>query len=549
MENRELANKFNLLGKLLELHGENPFKTRSYTNAYLTIKKWPDKIIELPEEELANIKGIGKAIKAKIVELAETGEMQTLNRYLDQTPPGIVEMLGIKGFGPKKIAVIWKELEIETVGELLYAINENRLKDVKGFGEKSQASLKTQLEYHLDSADKLLYAVAQRTVDQLLDQLNEAVPDNQHTAIGEVARKCSTIEQVDILTTCEAPVIKAFCEAHPDITEDAPAGYRLHNIKLHFTHTQDDRYVKEKVQLSSAPEFWNNLNIEDKTYPNEEAVFSENELPFYIQEYRESDNLDYIDDYPGPQNIIDQADLRGCIHNHSTYSDGLQSIGDMLEAALDRSYEYFVITDHSKSAFYANGLSIDRLYAQLDEIREIDQDQDEIKLFSGIESDILANGHLDYPDHVLADLDLIVASIHSSLKMDKAKATKRLITAIENPYTSILGHPTGRLLLSRPGYPIDAAKVIDACAANNVALELNANPNRLDIDWRWINYAISKGVLISINPDAHSISGLDDTAYGIAAARKAGLPISYCLNAMDLDEFEEWLEEQHSKRP
>ena len=186
---------------------------------------------------------------------------------------------------------------------------------------------------------------------------------------------------------------------------------------------------------------------------------------------------------------------------------------------------------------------------QLDEIRKLDQEETEIKLFSGTESDILANGNLDYPDEVLADLDLIVASVHSSLKMDKAKATKRLITAVENPFTSILGHPTGRLLLSRPGYPIDTAKVIDACAANNVAIELNANPNRLDMDWRWINYAISKGVLISINPDAHSIAGLDDSQYGVDAARKAGLPIAYCLNAMDLDEFEEWLEEQHEKRP
>ena len=548
LENIELARKFNLLGKLLELHGENPFKTRSYTNAYLTIKKWPDKIIDLPTEELASIKGIGKAIQAKIRELADTGEMKTLNRYLSETPEGIIEMIGIKGFGPKKIAVIWKELEIETVGELLYAINENRLKDVKGFGEKTQANLKTQLEYHLDSADKLLYPIAQRSAAQLLSQIEEVLPEDQHTLIGQIARKCSTIELIEILTTSSEPAIEALCQAHPDISYEENR-YRLHRVLLQFTYVSKKDFILEQVRLSSDPEFWKKLKIKKQAYTSEAAVFEDNKLPHYIPEYREKENLEHLSSYPGDQNIITQADLKGCIHNHSTYSDGLQTVSQMLEAALDRSYEYFVITDHSKSAIYANGLNIDRLYMQLDEIRKLDQEESEIKLFSGTESDILANGNLDYPDEVLADLDLIVASIHSSLKMDKAKATKRLITAVENPFTSILGHPTGRLLLSRPGYPIDTAKVIDACADNNVAIELNANPNRLDMDWRWINYAISKGVLISINPDAHSIKGLDDSQYGVAAARKAGLPIAYCLNAMDLDEFEEWLEEQHAKRP
>ena len=483
MENIELARKFSLLGKLLELHGENPFKTRSYNNAYLTIKKWPDKIVDLPVEELASIKGIGKAIQGKIRELAETGQMKTLDRYLSETPDGIVEMLGIKGFGPKKIAVIWKELEIETVGELLYAINENRLKDVKGFGEKTQANLKEQLVYHLDSADKLLYPVAMRSASALLSQIKEVLPDDQHAFIGQLARRCSTIELIEIMTTSNEKAISALTEAHPEISQDE-SGYRLMRVRLHFSHTTKDNFHLDAVRLSSDSDFWKGLKIKEQTYDSEQAVFESNQLPYYIPEYREKENIEHLESYPGDQNIITQGDLKGCIHNHSTYSDGLQTIAQMLDAALDRSYEYFVITDHSKSAFYANGLSIDRLYMQLDEIRKLDQAESEIKLFSGTESDILANGNLDYPDDVLADLDLIVASVHSSLKMDKAKTTKRLITAIENPYTSILGHPTGRLLLSRPGYPIDTAKVIDACSDNNVAIELNANPNRLDMDWR-----------------------------------------------------------------
>ena len=255
-----------------------------------------------------------------------------------------------------------------------------------------------------------------------------------------------------------------------------------------------------------------------------------------------------MDSYVGAQNVITEDQIRGSIHNHSTYSDGVNTLEEMLDACMDKSYEYFAITDHSKSAFYANGLKEPELMQQLDEIRDLDQKESDIRFFSGIESDILSSGALDYADDVLAELDVIVASVHSNLKMDEKKATKRLITAIENPYTSILGHPSGRLLLSRQGYPLDYTKIIDACAANGVAIELNANPNRLDMDWRWIAQAIEKEVLISINPDAHSIKGLDDMTYGVACARKAGLPTAYCLNAMDVDEFEEWLEEQHGKR-
>ena len=220
----------------------------------------------------------------------------------------------------------------------------------------------------------------------------------------------------------------------------------------------------------------------------------------------------------------------------------------MVEATISEGYEYLVITDHSKSAFYANGLQVDRLMKQLDEIREIDQSRSDFRLYSGIESDILSDGSLDYDDSILSELEVIVASVHSNLKMDIDKATNRLINAIENPYTSILGHPTGRLLLSRKGYPIDYHKIIDACAVNNVAIEINANPLRLDIDWRYVQYAVNKGVLISINPDAHSTIGIQDTAYGVNVARKAGLSKYNCLNAFDAEEFEEWVQEQHQKR-
>jgi len=545
MTNKEIAKKFSLLGKIMELHGESAFKTRSYTNAYLNLRKLPDELSEMTEKEIAALPGVGKAISGKISELLSTGEIQTLNKYIDMTPPGIVQMMGIKGFGPKKIAVIWKELEIETIGELLYAINENRLLDLKGFGEKTQASLKSQLEYFLESSDKVHFATAEKNTIELLSELNKAISASKHAEVGQVARKCNIIDQIDILTTASDKDIQKFIDSDSNL-ERNEEGLVYNKIKVVFHHSDDKIFVFDKAQLSSATDFWTTLKIKKDSYSSEVELFEKNKLDHIIPEFREDENISHIKQYN--PNVISMDDIRGCIHNHSTYSDGMNSIQEMLDASMDHGHEYFVLTDHSKSAFYANGLQVERLYQQLDEIRDIDQASNDIKLFSGIESDILSNGDLDYPDDILAELDVVVASVHSNLKMDQDKATTRLIKAIENPFTNILGHPTGRLLLSRKGYPLDMEKIIDACADNFVAIELNANPLRLDMDWTWIHYAMEKDVLISINPDAHSTAGIRDIYYGVCSARKAGLPIYNCLSAFDLEQFEEWLQEQHEKR-
>ncbi|MEL6720569.1 MAG: PHP domain-containing protein, partial [Bacteroidota bacterium] len=241
-----------------------------------------------------------------------------------------------------------------------------------------------------------------------------------------------------------------------------------------------------------------------------------------------------------PQLIQDQ-DIKGVLHVHTTASDGAHTLADMCAYAQSLGYEYIGITDHSKSAFYASGLKIDELEEQWNVIDELNSKLAPFKIFKGIESDILNDGRLDYEEEILKQFDFIIASVHSNLKMDEAKATQRLITAIENPYTTILGHPTGRLLLSRKGYPIQHKKVIDACAANNVHIELNANPYRLDLDWTWIPYALNKGVKIAINPDAHSKEGIHDIHFGVEVARKGGLTKEDCLNALTLSDFEQIL--------
>ena len=239
--------------------------------------------------------------------------------------------------------------------------------------------------------------------------------------------------------------------------------------------------------------------------------------------------------------LIQFSDLKGVLHNHTTYSDGVHTLKEMADHCKGLGYEYLGICDHSKTAVYANGLSIDRVLEQQLEIDRLNAGYQGFRIFKGIESDILGDGSLDYPEEILKTFDFVVASVHSNLKMSEEKATERLIKAIENPYTTILGHPTGRLLLARPGYPVDHKKIIDACAANRVSIELNAHPYRLDIDWRWIPYCLEKGVAVSVNPDAHHREGFQDMYYGICAARKGMLTRQTCLNAMGLQEFEAYL--------
>jgi DNA polymerase (family 10) len=294
--------------------------------------------------------------------------------------------------------------------------------------------------------------------------------------------------------------------------------------------------------LSSSDDFRTALEeMGPEAAEEEEMVFDALELQYIPPELREDDYwIGLAKDFALPELIVPE-EIKGVVHNHSIYSDGLNTVEEMALECMRQGYQYLVMSDHSKSAFYANGLFPDRVYQQQEEIDRLNIKYPDFKIFKSIESDILSDGSLDYDEDVLSSFDIVIASVHSNLKMDEEKATLRLLGAIENPYTRILGHPTGRLLLARKGYPIDHKKIIDACAANGVVIELNASPHRLDMDWSWIPYATEKGVMISINPDAHSIGGIDDIRWGVAAARKGGLTAENCLNSKSLADFERWV--------
>ena len=550
MTNKEIAKVFNELAGIMELHQENPFKIRSYQNAYIQLRKLQTPLADMSDAELSGVKGIGKTIVAKVRELLATGELDAMKKYQDVTPPGVQEMLKIKGFGPKKIRVIWKDLGAESIGELLYACNENRLIELKGFGQKTQEDLRQKLNYYQQSKGKFHFAALEAESTRVLDQLKQNWPDHQINLVGAMRRRDPIVESIDILIGGEELSISQvfdekkmiFKQEHENYWE----GISPNELPLRIYRCSAEEFGSKLFRYTATPDFMAAFLAQARAddfrfIATEEEVFAKAGIPYMEPELREGEYFIQLAGNNQLPKLVEEGDIKGVIHTHTQYSDGLHSLEEMAEYARSQGYAYIGITDHSKSAFYANGLKQDRLEEQWQEIEALNKTMAPFRILKGIESDILNDGSLDYEEELLQRFDFIIASVHSNLKMDELKATNRLIKAIENPYTNILGHPTGRLLLSRKGYPIDHKKVIDACAANQVVIELNANPYRLDLDWSWIPYAVEKGVFISINPDAHSKEGIQDIRFGIYAARKGGLEAAQCLNCFSLPDFKKHL--------
>jgi DNA polymerase (family 10) len=548
MENKPIARKLRLLSQLMELHEVNPFKIKSIANAAFKVDKLPFPIAGKTLTELEKVDGIGKSIATKIIELFETGTIAEMEDLLDQTPEGVVEMMHIKGIGPKKVAIIWRELAIENTGELYYACNENRLIEAKGFGLKTQEEIRKAIEFRMASNGKFLYAQVEQEARDLMDEIKSIFPGALKHFAGEFRRFNEIITEIVIIVgsvdqdIAYDTLLKSEILANVSQNENHISGELSNGLLIDIICVDKDEYYKE-LFLNSGTDDHIQAVLERITGPleqpqSEEIIYQKAGLAWIQPELR--DGTTFIDraEKNTLPTLINLSDLKGSLHNHSTWSDGVNTVEEMALYCRDNlKLEYLGMCDHSKSAFYAKGLSIERVLQQQEEIDHLNKKLNGFHIFKGIESDILYEGALDYPDEILAKFDFVVASVHSILKMSEDKATSRLITAIENPYTTILGHPTGRLLLSRAGYPIDHKKVIDACAANNVIIEVNANPLRLDLDWRWHQYALEKGVKLSINPDAHRLEGHLDMKYGILAARKGGLYKEMCLNALSLEEI------------
>ncbi|MGV3762106.1 helix-hairpin-helix domain-containing protein [Parapedobacter sp.] len=543
MDNKKIARTFKQYAQLMELHGENPFRTKAMAAAAFKLGKLPFAISSETIDKLSELPGIGQRTADKVRALLETGSFPEWEALLVNTPDGIVEMLAIKGLGPGKIKTIWNDLGIESIGELYYACNENRLVEAKGFGWKTQQEIKQAIEFSIASKGWFLYAAAEKIAEAMIVSLRESLPPGRKVAFtGDFRRKCEIIQSVDIIVEASADELTAAMPAE----NESGLAFRFFPTDPHsffrtlLTTTGSDEHLRQLDEILAKPQL--------PEFDSEEAIYSSMGLSYIPPELREGHN-EIVLAKEGPlPTLITYTDLRGTLHNHSTYSDGVDTLETMARYCRDElRLEYLGICDHSKAAVYAKGLDSVRVKEQWAEIDALNNTLAPFRIFKGIESDILGDGSLDYPEEILAGFDFIVASIHSNLKMDKEKATNRLIKAIENPYTTILGHPTGRLLLSRSGYPLDYERIIDACAAHRVAIEINANPLRLDLDWRWHRYAIEKGVLLSINPDAHRREGFHDMQYGVYVARKGGVSPQYCLNTFPVDKIAAYFEQRKQR--
>jgi len=520
MSSEDIIDALALTAKLMELHDENSFKTKALANAAFRLSKLRYTFEGRSKEELIALEGVGKSIGDKIWVMLTTGAYPELTALVEKTPAGVIELLGIKGLGPKKVRQLWQELNIESPGELLYACNENRLVTLKGFGDKTQAQVKQALEFNEANRHKFHYAALFPQVEYWLNALKNEGKNVVLT--GQMARHLEVIDELEVLVEEGTSLLP-------------PADFPV-KVTVHSSAKAD--FGRRQLELSATPEHLHQIQFEQlpvNEITTEAIAYARLQLPYMAAELREGIGeveLAKADRLPA---LLTVNDLKGTLHNHTTWSDGVHTLAEMAAQCIANGLTYFGVCDHSKSAFYANGLSEERVLAQHKEIDALNANYTDFKILKGIESDILNDGQLDYEEDLLKTFDFIVASVHSNIRMSEEKATARLIKAIENPYTRILGHPTGRLLLARPGYPIDHKKVIDACAANGVSIELNAHPYRLDIDWRWIPYCREKGVLISINPDAHHRDGLKDMQWGVVAARKGRLTKEGCLNALALE--------------
>lgn len=560
MTNKEIAGIFKLAGKLLELHDGNEFKVKSYLANSFKIEKLPQPLEKMSAEDIEKIEGIGKGTHAKIDEINKTGLLKELEELIAKTPPGVIEMLSVKGLGPKKVRTIWKNLEIESVGELLYACQENRLITLKGFGEKTQEEVIKSIEFIQANSSKFLYARLEPIALQLLEAIEKSGVVEQVSLTGEIRRKCSELEKMEFVVATEHKeklaklfdsfdIPLSFEEGNEVKQSESRAEAKINNsipLEIYFCAKKD--FYATLFKTTGAAEHLELLgNPDGSEISSEEEIYKKAGWNFIIPELREGKFEKKLNEQNKLNNIVRLGDLRGILHNHTTYSDGIHTLEQMANYCKELGYEYLGISDHSQYAVYAKGLKPEQIIQQHKEIDELNEKLKPFKIFKSIEADILPDGSLDYNDEILSSFDFVVASIHSAMKMDEEKATTRLIRAVENPHTTILGHPTGRLLLSRLGYPIAHKKIIDACAANKVVIELNANPHRLDIDWTWIPYCMEKGVMISINPDAHKMEGYYDMHYGTLVARKGGLTKEMTFNALSLEEIEKWFSAKKSK--
>ncbi|OPY83059.1 MAG: DNA polymerase/3'-5' exonuclease PolX [Syntrophorhabdus sp. PtaU1.Bin153] len=566
MQNKSIPTILKEIAMLLEIKGENPFKTRAYYNAANILSGVTDLDDLIRQKRLREIKGIGEALSKKIEEYSLTGKMQYLEDLKKEVPESLLELMEIPNLGPKRIKALYDELGVRNIGELEYACRENRLVNLLGFGMKTQEKVRKGIEFLKRHKGEFLFGDIYPEAEGIKKHLASVAGPEWVEVCGSIRRRKEIVRDMDILVAGDNhEKVTAFFVSMPEVDEVLLTGDTKTSVRLKSGIEADLRVVRQaefpcalmyftgskehnvRLRAIAKKKGWKlneyGLFEDDRMLPcqSEEEVYKALGLAWIPPELREdSGEVEAAEEGRLPA-ILTLDDIKGTFHVHTDFSDGIDSLEKMAEEAQRLGYLYVGISDHSKSAYYAGGLKPETVRRQWEMIDAINERNRSFHIFKGIESDIQPDGSLDYDEDILKGFDFVVASIHSGFTMKKDDMEKRIIRAMENPYTTMLGHPTGRLLLSRDGYECDMVKLIDAAARNHVIMELNASPYRLDIDWRYLKYAKDKGVMISINPDAHGVTGLREVFYGVGIARKGWQERKDVLNTQGVNDIKDTL--------
>jgi DNA polymerase (family 10) len=564
VNNREIARVLERIGALLEFKGDNPFKVRAYSNAARTVSGLPYALEHSDAlDTLDRIPGIGEALLKKLRELIQTGRLEYLERLESEISPEVLEMLRIPGLGPRKLRRLVDALGVGSIGELEYACRENRIRLLKGFGEKSQENLLKGIEMIQRFRGYLLLSTAREQAREIVEGIRASSSGVEATVSGAIRRCSETVSAIDLVIRTapgEREHVIGRVRAILNSADGQPADrFRVSGLlddgascTIHLPEPQFYPFAlllstgsTEHVEALSGHAREHGFSLTDRglirngdflPVRSESDIYGHLGIPFIPPELREGcGELEAALEGNLPL-LLEPSDIRGLLHVHTRWSDGSHTIGEMALAAKEMGMEYIGIADHSVSAAYAGGLSADAVRRQWEEIESLNDGNPGIRILKGIECDIRSDGSLDYDDSILEGFDFIIASVHSKLRMDRSEATNRLVRAASHPLVTMIGHPTGRLLLAREGYPLDMDALLDACARHGAMIELNADPHRLDLDWRHLRDAAARGVMVGINPDAHAVPGLATVWYGVCIARKGWLRREDVLNTLPIEE-------------
>ena len=569
MTKDQVASALREIGTILELQGENPFKCRAYLNGARTLETSATDLTELVRtNRLGELPGIGDALREKITTLITTGKLPYLEELRSSIPAGLLPLLDLPGLGPKKLRALRDKLKIESLEALTQACQDGRLAALEGFGEKTAANLLEAIDRHANYKKLHRLGTALPAARTLLEHLKQS-PLVLHAEIaGSLRRGKEVVKDLDLIASSKKPkeVMKLFVSS-PNVEKVVNHGETKSSVILtggipcdlrvippeswatalaHFTGSKEhnialrQRAIDRGLHLSE----WGLLKGKSKTplkLKDEKELHNALGLAFIPPELREDSGEIAAAEKNELPDLLTRDQIRGCLHNHTLASDGQDSLSSMAQAAAEQGLEWLGIADHSKSSFQANGLDAKRLETQIEEIRLLNSKKPKCTLLAGTECDILKDGKLDFPDSLLSELDYVVASVHSGFTSDEKEMTQRIIRAMENPHVTCLGHPTGRLLLEREAYPLNIPKILDAAAATGTWIELNANPWRLDLDWRWWHKARDLGILCCINPDAHKTSHLRFLDFGVTLARKGWLRAQDVVNTRTLSQLRKLL--------